>query len=107
MKDCIGYAILNGHEVIPTSFEEWVQWSSKGFKAPKRIAQDFFNDNQVNVSTVFLGIDHGFFGNKSLWFETMVFGGPMNGYQDRYESWEEAMEGHRLTCQAVSVALKL
>ncbi len=28
-------------------------------------------------------------------FETMIFGGPEHGYQERYTSWTEAEEGHK------------
>jgi hypothetical protein len=48
----------------------------------------------VRVSTVFLGIDHGF-GDRPLWFETMIFGGPHDEYQERYETYEQAEEGHK------------
>jgi hypothetical protein len=49
------------------------------------------------VSTVFLGIDHGF-GRKSLpvLFETMVFGGEYDNYQFRYCTLEEAQVGHQI-----------
>lgn len=47
------------------------------------------------VSTVFLGINHGFTGTRELWFETMVFGGPHDGQQDRYETYDQAVEGHK------------
>jgi len=49
------------------------------------------------VSTVFLGIDHGFGEGKPLIFETMVF--PKKGdygdlYYERYSTEEEAIKGH-------------
>lgn len=49
----------------------------------------------VIVSTVFLGLDHrrGADGPPIL-FETMVFGGALNGEQERYSTWEEAQTGH-------------
>lgn len=47
----------------------------------------------VLVSTVFLGLDHGRDGQVLL-YETMVFGGPMNGCMERYETREQAEEGH-------------
>jgi hypothetical protein len=47
------------------------------------------------VSTVFLGIDHrcGGDGPPVLW-ETMIFGGTHDGFQDRYTSEDEAFTGH-------------
>ena len=49
------------------------------------------------VSTVFLGLDHGFCSPTPVLFETMVFAGPKGRdlAQDRYSSWEQAEEGHR------------
>lgn len=52
----------------------------------------------VRVSTVFLGLDHNYFGRGApvLW-ETMVFGGPHDMDQRRYTSAESALEGHQQT----------
>ena len=47
----------------------------------------------VEVSTVFIGIDHGF-GGPPLWFETIIFGGHHDGYRERYATYEEAEAGH-------------
>jgi len=51
-------------------------------------------DRSVLVSTVFLGIDHGGFGDEkpALW-ETMTFGLPCDA-QAKYTSREAAIEGH-------------
>jgi hypothetical protein len=48
----------------------------------------------IMVSTVFLGIDHGYEGPPILW-ETMVFGTDFQDFgQARYRSQEEAIAGH-------------
>jgi hypothetical protein len=49
----------------------------------------------VRVSTVFLGINHNYagFGLPVLW-ETLVFGGDLDGEGGRYCSREEAIAGH-------------
>lgn len=53
----------------------------------------------VRVSTVFLGLDHRFYDNgPPLVFETMIFGGPYDQYQDRHSSWDDAVLGHRRAC---------
>ncbi len=49
----------------------------------------------VKVSTVFLGLDHGFDGDGPILFETMVFGGAHDGEQDRYQTWGAAVSGHQ------------
>jgi len=56
--------------------------------------QDYIGD--VFVSTVFLGIDHNYEnqGDPVLW-ETMIFGGMYDEYQERYTSHEDALAGHQ------------
>lgn len=61
--------------------------------------------SEVSVSTVFMGMDHRFGGDGPpiLW-ETMIFGGPHDGYQQRYSSVTAAIEGH---AYAAALALGL
>jgi hypothetical protein len=49
------------------------------------------------VSTVFLGLNHNFArGGRPLLFESMVFDDFDNDErQERYATWDEAVEGHR------------
>ncbi len=47
----------------------------------------------TEISTVFLGMNHGF-GGIDRWFETMVFGGSEDGFQARYVTYDEAQLGH-------------
>ncbi len=50
----------------------------------------------VLVSTVWLGLDHQFFtSGPPLIFETMVFGGPLDEYQQRYSTEDAARRGHQ------------
>lgn len=57
---------------------------------------------EVEVSTVFLGLDHNHraVGPPQI-FETMVFGGMHDQFCERYATWEEAEEGHERTVNAV------
>lgn len=52
----------------------------------------------VRISTIFLGLDHGWSDEPDhqpvLW-ETMVFGGYYDDYQERYTSHQDAIEGHQ------------
>lgn len=57
---------------------------------------------EVEVSTVFLTIDHQFGEGPPLLFETMIFGGPQDHWTDRYSTWNEAVSGHR---HAVQIAI--
>jgi hypothetical protein len=63
---------------------------------PRRIIGATGND-QIYVSTVFLGFDHGRGSDveKPIVFETMVFRGDEGEIYARYSTWEEAEEGHR------------
>jgi hypothetical protein len=65
-----------------------------------RVADDTLG--AVRVSTVFLGLDHRWGDGPPLLFETMVFGGPLNGNQERYSTWDAAAEGHTLWLMRVS-----
>lgn len=68
---------------------EWAAW----FETADRIVKQTELADDVRISTVFLGLDHGFGGPPKL-FETMVFGGWDDGNQWRYGTWKEAEAGH-------------
>lgn len=67
----------------------------------------------VRVSTVFVGIDiyYGLFGRlrpeplKPRVFETMIFGGPLDGDQRKHTSYAEAVRGHADAVLEVESAL--
>jgi hypothetical protein len=72
------------------------------FGDPRRIiAQDEFGDS-IRVSTVFLGLDHGFGDGPPVLWETMIFGGNHDQEQWRYSSRGDAVTGH-----AAAIALVL
>lgn len=65
-----------------------------GSNSYKRVGEDTVGD--AWVSTVWLGIDHGFIrGGPPVIFETMVFGGEHDQDQWRYCTEEAAIAGHR------------
>ena len=55
----------------------------------------------MRVSTVFLGIDYGFGAGEPVLFETMIFGGKHDGFQNRYLTWKEAEKGHKKAMELV------
>lgn len=60
----------------------------------RKIQYDEITDD-VSVSTVFLGIDHNHSGKgPPVLFETLVFGGPLDGNMDRYCTYSDAENGH-------------
>jgi hypothetical protein len=85
---------LEGHEVVPVdSIDDWGEMFQD--TESRRVGQREYI-GVYEVSTVFLGIDHGFSGGAPLLFETMVFGdGPRDGEQYRYATWDEAEAGHK------------
>lgn len=86
--------ILKGHEPVPVGLLTWAKWFEE---KPSRRKVRVTTLGDVRVSTVFLGLDHGFSMDpnaKPILFETLVFGGRFDGEMDRYASWDEAVKGH-------------
>lgn len=84
----------------------WARW----FETADRT---MFSTETANlwISTVFLGLDHGFMSNVPILFETMVF--PKEGAAGihfgeiagaRYATWEDAKVGHDM---AVTECIKV
>jgi len=72
---------------------EWGRWMERGDL--RRVARHKIKG--VRVSTVFLGLDQSFsYTGTPVLFETMVFGGEMDGHQVRYCTWDEALAGHKV-----------
>lgn len=85
---------------IPVEIDEISEWGRWIEGLQNRIvAKDMIG--KVKVSTVFLGIDHGFGDGPPILFETMIFGGEHDDYQERYSTWEQAEEGHKRAVRLV------
>lgn len=77
-----------------------VEWSkSISDLEYKRVAYDEVDGGTIQVSTVWLGLNHQYGDGPPLIFETMVFGGPNDNDCYRYASEEEALEGHKKCVQ--------
>ena len=59
---------------------------------------------KVRISTVFLGLDHAF-GPPAILWETMIFGGLLDGFQEQYATKAEALAGHQEACRQVAATL--
>jgi hypothetical protein len=99
------YRMLPDGAVSRCSPEDWRR-DKGGAGAHWIIAKDrdeSAGPDGVEVSTVFLGLDHDLSGNGPpiLW-ETMVFGGPLDGHTDRYTSLAAALAGHQEICRMVA-----
>lgn len=89
------YYVLKGKEVVET--EDLFEWGRMfENQESRRVART--GDDDHFVSTVFLGIDHGFGEGPPLIFETMAF---LNGEEQdmtRSSTWAEAERQHRDMC---------
>lgn len=84
-----------GLPVEEPSLLAWGRWMAGADRCVARA-----NIGDVSISTVFLGIDHGWSGRPVLW-ETMIFGGEHNNYQKRYHTRTEALMGHKRAFEMV------
>lgn len=84
------YYILEGKTPKKVSLMEWARWYEKANRHAGKTTI-----GEVTVSTVFLGLDHSWDGKIPILFETMIFGDDkFEDYQERYSTWDEAIEGH-------------
>lgn len=82
---------------LTTDLATW----AKFMESPDRIvARDTINGQ--DISTVFLGSNHRYSSMEDgppIVFETMIFGGPNDEYQERCSTWEEAEAMHKRACK--------
>lgn len=83
--------ILVGKQVVSCSdLMTWAEWLETADRHVRDTARD-----DVRVSTVFLGLDHGFGDDgPPVLFETMVFVNGAEAGCERYCTWDEAEAGH-------------
>ena len=100
----MGRYILDGK--MPVRCDDLHMWAIWFDTANRHVALTQINED-VKVSTVFLGNDHNWDDGPPILFETMIFGGPHDEFQERYCTWAEAEAGHaRAVALARSGALK-
>lgn len=62
-----------------------------------RVTDLIFSNEEHTLSTVFLVIDHNYFStnwDEPILFESLWFGGPLDGQMYRYKTLKEALDGH-------------
>lgn len=93
-----GYWILDTEKrpKLVASIEEWGRFYET---ADSIVKQEEIGG--VRISTVFLGIDHQFGDGPPILFETMIFGGEHDQYQDRCSTWKQAEDMHEKACAMV------
>lgn len=82
----------NNKPVKATSIMEAADWMENNLER-KAVKQENIGD--IFISTVFLGSDHAWNSDVPVLWETMIFGGEHDQYQERYTSYEDALEGHK------------
>lgn len=90
--------ILSGKEAVPV--DDLIAWATWFETADRTVARTEISP-EVRVSTVFLGLDHSFGHGLPMLFETMVFGGEHDQYQERYMTWEGAERGHQKAVEMI------
>ena len=86
-----GNYILDGHNAVRC--DNLLEWAKSFETTDRRVALDHVGE--VEVSTVFLGLDHNFFVGDPILFETMIFGGEHDQDQWRHKTWDEAEAFHK------------
>ena len=103
------YWILGDDGKTPVPLEDdgmgALGWAVNRKKHSWRVAKSYIGSGYI--STVFLGIDHGFHTNTPVLFETMVFDiDGMDEECERYCTWDEAEAGHHAMVARVKEHLK-
>ena len=93
------YILDDDNNPVKSTVNEFVDWEEA--YPEKRIIKQYDND-EVFVSTVFLGLDHAWNSDIPVLWETMIFGGEHDQYQERYTSYEDALEGHKIALNLVN-----
>lgn len=88
----------NGEAHVCSDLLTWARWMEN---ADRHICKTE-TENGVTISTVFLGLNHSFYDVGQLLFETMIFGGDHDQYQERYATKQEAIEGHMWAVKLVA-----
>lgn len=89
----------------PVREPDIIKWGRWYETAGRHVAKDKIGD--VMVSTVFLGIDHSYNGGTPVLYETMIFGGKHDQFQDRYTNQIAALAGHDQAVAKVRETLKV
>lgn len=94
------YVLVDKKPVVEPNLLKWGQFMNGDTHVAEEVVGGY------RVSTVFLGLDHGWGDSDPILFETMVFQEQGRGRADdelteRYCTWEEAEEGHKKIVESV------
>jgi hypothetical protein len=87
--------ILEDRKPVPC--DDLLTWAAWIEASNRSVGNDVIHTllGRVRVSTVFLGLDHSFGGPIPLLFETMIFGGALDGTMFRSCNWDAAVAAHK------------
>jgi len=71
------------------------RWMEDNHNNSKRVVAFTEVEKDVSLSTIFLGLNHSWTPGKVLLYESLWFGGPLDGDQRRYATRAEAEAGHK------------
>ena len=90
----VRYYILDGQTPVPEpDVLRWADWFETADRGVQRDGPDGWT-----ISTVFLGLDHGFGEGDPILFETHVYRSGHPGdviYERRCSTWDEALAMHQ------------
>ena len=95
----------------PVLEKDTVKWAILYGKRSNKIVHSGiagnYKEDDVTISTVFLGLDHSTDeGGEPMIFETMVFGGKHDGLCQRYSTPGQARTGHYELYETIAKELK-
>ena len=104
MSEWPRYYILVDRLPVAADHDTWMRWFET---SDRQIGDDKIG--KTRVSTVFLGIDHNFYGSSGpVLFQTLIFDGPFADEMWRYSTYAEAERGHQeAVMQARMVAARI
>jgi len=94
------YILDDNNNVVLVNIEEYTEFYGSSKKFIRSTKQD-----NIHVSTVFLGINHNLDPNSGniIIFETMVFLKGESVYVDQYSTYQQAVVGHIEKCKMFNV----
>jgi hypothetical protein len=92
LSDCYRYILDDeGNPIKEPDSLKWETWFENNLE--KCVVALGRLPNRIAISTIFMGVDYDH--KTPLLFETMVFGGPHNGWSKKYATLKEAQAGHQ------------
>jgi hypothetical protein len=83
---------------VLTTTDDVLEWGKWFEAADRHVGNTYLPKKRrffyIHISTVFLGLDHGYRSPDPVLWETMIFGGVHDQLQWRYTSEQEAQAGH-------------